>query len=189
MKDINFIKNYTSVVEGKGPSKKAKSDNYNTICTVIICIFIASVIAITIFLEFKAKNLNDNLAKLENDIAALNEVVVVKKNIENSEKELIRRTAVIDLFADKSLVNTEILSSITRCMPKNLRVKSYSGVAEGTIKLSGSSKIRNDVAYFVYNLNNIGLFKDVYVSAITAENGDKPDDLKYNFEITIKIKR
>lgn len=189
MRDINFIKNYTSVVEGKSKGKKAKSDNYNMVCTVIICIFITSVIAVTIFLEFKAKNLNDNLAKLENDIAALNEVVVVKKNIESSEKDLVRRTSVIDMFADKSLVNTELLSSITRCMPKNLRVKSYSGVAEGTIKLSGSSKIRDDVAYFAYNLESIGLFKDIYVSTITAENDNKPEDLKYNFEITLKIKR
>lgn len=187
MRDINFIKNYTSVVEKS--QKKSGAPRYNTICTAIICIFIISIIALTLFLEFKAKNLNENLAQLENDIAGLNEVVVVKKTIVDLEKDVAIKTSVLDSASLNGMINTEILTSITASMPKDVKIKSYTGNASGELTLVGTSKKREDIAYFVYNLEEIGIFENTNLSNITAENEDKPADLKYNFNITLKVKK
>ncbi|MDP4093532.1 MAG: PilN domain-containing protein [Bacillota bacterium] len=179
--------------------KKKKQSKYSFItdrvkillaCMVGAAFILAASTGIVMLLDSNYKKDNDQLNK---HIATMSSINKVKQDLSQKQAKSARMTAFAKAVSAYTQANTQLFDSISKTMPDNIFFLNYSLSADGDINISGKSKDRESVAYFLYNLNQTGAFSDASIKSITSNsssnNGKAAEITDYSFTITLKIKK
>ena len=77
----------------------------------------------------------------------------------------------------RDLVSTMLLNSISSTLPSDVSFKNIN-ITPGNLSIAATSKSRTAIAEIQHNLKAISRISDVYIGAISGEDGEYSFDLK-----------
>lgn len=179
MKDMNFFSAFIK--------KKKGSDTPKIIVSVVI--LIVAIFIIGTFSYFTiATYINNNEAqeyrdKLQSeDIKAkVNESNAVNDQIDNLTQYDNRITIVNNSISSRDIVTVTLMNQISATIPSEVNIATIS-IDNTKISIGATAKTKTAIAEFQHNLKEIDSIYDVYVGAISGDEGT----YVFNIECTFK---
>ena len=179
MKDMNFFSAFIK--------KKKGSDTPKIIVSVVILIVAIFIIGTYSYFTI-ATYINNNEAQeyrdklqTEDIKAKVNESNAVNDQIDNLTQYDNRITIVNNSISSRDIVTVTLMNQISATIPSEVNIATIS-IDNTKISIGATAKTKTAIAEFQHNLKEIDSIYDVYVGAISGDEGT----YVFNIECTFK---
>lgn len=170
------------------PSGRKKSMKLAPVITygaVVTFILIIVMIAVSVFMNSKISDMEDENFAKEQKLKELQVALEEVRNYERDNKEFREKTRIIEELKKKQIVPLRLLDEVSEMLPKGVWLTSLRD-RNGVISISGYAFSNPDLVSYVQNLK-----KSRYLTNVTLVES-RQDDIEefsvYNFKLTLMMK-
>ncbi|MGB9857078.1 MAG: PilN domain-containing protein [Dictyoglomaceae bacterium] len=137
-------------------------------------------------LLMEVRNLRIENTSLEEQISSIKDRIRELQKIDELKKQYSEKLKLLEEISQKEISWLEVFEELNRNTPKNLWIKNFS-VEDLNLNLEGFALSYNDVAIFLAQMENLGLWENVKLSF--AQRVGSPPYESINFQISALYKR
>lgn len=142
-------------------------------------------LGITIYLRFSLSQLKKEAETNKAIIAELQRKILEVKRYEELNKEIIRRSSVIETLRKNQSIPVKILNEISLALPDGVWLSSLNYKEDGS-DLDGYAFDNSNIVTYVEKLKGLEILKDVYL--VESKEAEVEKTKVYNFKITFNVK-
>lgn len=178
MKDINLY--------SKKKEKKQLNTNRVTLLISIVIVIAVITVGSFVYLNVLISDCNEKIEVTDEKIESFSKITETKKSINQYNEKIERISKVMESLSNKSLINTSLLQKISKLMPEDMFLLSYSVLKNNELKFIGKSKDKNSIAYFIKKLEELKMFKKIKINTIQNDTENQSEvDVNYKFDIEV----
>jgi len=182
-KDINLMPKLKEMIEAG-----MKRIRMTRIAAILLIVALAGIAAFTA-LQLIKLGLDSEITEIKADIITYSVVNEIKDELASKQSMMNNINSKLAEYDQNTVKNTEILDIISKSMPDDVFIKSYSISEEGLVSISGVSKDRLKLVDFLYTLRQNAKIESAVISNITARQDNEGDVIDYTFGMNIGIKK
>lgn len=142
-------------------------------------------LGITIYLRFNLSQLKKESVTNKATIAELQKKIQEVKRYEELNKEIIRRSSVIETLRKNQSIPVKILNDISLSLPDGVWLSSLNYKEEGS-DIEGYAFNNSNIVTYVEKLKRLDILRDVYL--VESKEAEVEKTKVYNFKITFNVK-
>jgi len=133
--------------------KRAKARNEIILITFFFTVFLAIIVAVTFIQVAKVSTLNDSIVRINKEIDTKYKPILAQiKQIEDTKKELERRSAVIDKLKSDSSLTVRVLDEVANIVDNERMWLTQLNQQGGSLTLTGMALDNETIAAFMDKL-------------------------------------
>ena len=182
MKDINFLRKGM----GDGRSFANQTNNSRTpLLIIVLLLLLSAVVKMTLMQQVSA--IEKDISEKEAFVSENSIVFELENNINDYNVQLNKTKDLLSRLAKANTKNSEVFETLGKGIPNALYMASYQFTEDKKILVSGYSPSKEDVAHFTWSLQELKIFKNVYLDSVTRETKADNSGERFKYQFTVEL--